>query len=107
MENFAPRRARGALAVVVATATETIIPGLRKGILYRQTAAPPTFTRYTRAGNGNIYGAARGQWRPSVKSPVPGLMLAGAGCQNGPGVEAAVISGIASANLIWFANTEQ
>ena len=107
MDKLAYRKAKEVFADRLVTATETIIPGLRKGILYRQTAAPPTFTRYTRAGNGNIYGAARGQWRPSVKSPVPGLMLAGAGCQNGPGVEAAVISGIASANLIWFANTEQ
>jgi all-trans-retinol 13,14-reductase len=79
---------------------ETIIPGLGRGIIYRETAAPPTFTRYTQARNGNIYGAARGQWCPTIKSPVPGLMLAGAGCQNGPGVEAAVISGMACANLI-------
>jgi phytoene dehydrogenase-like protein len=106
MDNAAYRKAKEVFADRLVAATETIIPGLRKGILYRQTAAPPTFTRYTLAGNGNIYGAARGQWRPSVKSPVPGLILAGAGCQNGPGVEAAVISGIASANLIWFANTE-
>jgi phytoene dehydrogenase-like protein len=100
------QKAKEVFADRLVSATETIIPGLRKGILYRQAAAPPTFTRYTRAGNGNIYGAARGQWRPPVKSPVPGLMLAGAGCQNGPGVEAAVISGIVSANLIGFANTE-
>jgi phytoene dehydrogenase-like protein len=79
---------------------ETMIPGLCDGILYRQTAAPPTFTRYTLTRNGSIYGAARGQWCPTTKSPVPGLLLAGAGCQTGPGVEAAVISGMASANLI-------
>jgi Transposase zinc-binding domain len=82
------------------TSCETIIPRLSTGILYRQTAAPPTFTRYTLTRNGSIYGAARGQWCPAIKSPVPGLLLAGAGCQNGPGVEAAVISGMASANLI-------
>src|SRR5215510_2035131 len=107
MDKPAYRKAKEAFADRLIAATETIIPGLREGILYWQTAAPPTFTRYTRAGNGNIYGAARGQWCPPVKSPVPGLMLAGAGCQNGPGVEAAVISGIASANLITGANTER
>jgi phytoene dehydrogenase-like protein len=106
MDKRAYRKAKEAFADRLIAATETIIPGLREGILYRQTAAPPTFTRYTRACNGNIYGAARGQWCPPVKSPVPGLMLAGAGCQNGPGVEAAVISGIASANLIRFPNIE-
>jgi all-trans-retinol 13,14-reductase len=100
LDKPAYRKAKEAFADRLIAAAETIIPGLREGILYRQTAAPPTFTRYTRAGNGNIYGAACGQWRPPVKSPVPGLLLAGAGCQNGPGVEAAVISGTASANLI-------
>jgi phytoene dehydrogenase-like protein len=106
MEKPAYQKAKEVFADRLVSATETIIPGLRKGILYLQTAAPPTFTRYTGARNGNIYGAARGQWRPPVKSPVPGLVLASAGCQNGPGVEAAVISGIACANLIGFANTE-
>jgi all-trans-retinol 13,14-reductase len=100
MDKPAYRKAKEVFADQLIAAAATIIPGLREGILYRQTAAPPTFTRYTRAGNGNIYGAARGQWCPPVKSPVPGLMLAGAGCQNGPGIEAAVISGITSANLI-------
>jgi all-trans-retinol 13,14-reductase len=101
------RKSKEAIADRLISAAETIIPELNRRILYRQVAAPPTFTRYTRASNGNIYGAARGQWCPPVKSPVPGLMLAGAGCQNGPGVEAAVISGIISANLITFAGTEQ
>jgi phytoene dehydrogenase-like protein len=100
MDKPAYRKAKEVFADRLIAATETIIPGLREGILYRQTAAPPTFTRYTAAGNGNIYGAACGQWRPPIKSPVPGLLLAGAGCQNGPGVEAAVISGIGCANLI-------
>jgi phytoene dehydrogenase-like protein len=100
MDRNVYRKSKEVFAEQLISATETIIPGLSRSILYRQTAAPPTFTRYTRASNGNIYGAARGQWCPSVKSPVPGLMLVGAGCQNGPGVEAAVISGVASANLI-------
>jgi phytoene dehydrogenase-like protein len=76
------------------------VPNLRRHIVYRETAAPPTFTRYTGALNGNIYGAARGQWCPAVKSPIPGLMLVGAGCQNGPGIEAVVISGRIAADLI-------
>jgi phytoene dehydrogenase-like protein len=100
MDKPAYRKAKEVFADRLIAATETVIPGLREGILYRQTAAPPTFTRYTSAGNGNIYGAACRQWRPPIKSPVPGLILAGAGCQNGPGVEAAVISGIGCANLI-------
>jgi phytoene dehydrogenase-like protein len=80
---------------LVAT-TDTFVPDLT---LYRETAAPPTFTRYTGALNGNIYGAARGQGA-GVKSPLPGLMLVGAGCQSGPGIEAVVISGMIAADLI-------
>ena len=100
MDRATYRTSKEAFADRLIAAAEMIVPGLSKRILYRQTAAPPTFTRYTLANNGNIYGAARGQWCPAGKSPVPGLMLAGAGCQYGPGVEAAVISGTAAANLI-------
>jgi phytoene dehydrogenase-like protein len=107
MDRSAYRKSKEAFADRLIAATETLLPGLSRSILYRQTAAPPTFTRYTQASNGNIYGAARGQWCPPVISPIPGLMLAGAGCQNGPGVEAAVISGVTSANLITFTSTEQ
>lgn len=82
------------------TAAECVIPGLRNRILYRQTASPTTFTRYALTDNGNIYGAARGQWCPPAKTPLPGLMLVGAGCQSGPGVEAVVISGVCAANLV-------
>jgi phytoene dehydrogenase-like protein len=100
MDRKAYLKSKDKFADRLITSCETIIPGLSKAILYRQIAAPPTFTRYTLTRNGSIYGAARGQWCPTVKSPVPGLLLVGAGCQNGPGVEAAVISGMTSANLI-------
>jgi len=81
-------------------AAETVIPHLRQHILYRQTASPKTFSRYARTRNGNIYGAARGQWCPTVKSPVPGLLLVGGGCQDGPGIEAVVLSGMRAASLL-------
>jgi all-trans-retinol 13,14-reductase len=81
-------------------AAETVIPCLRQHILYRQTASPTTFLRYARTRNGNIYGAARGQWCPAVKSPVLGLLLVGGGCQDGPGIEAVVLSGMRAASLI-------
>jgi all-trans-retinol 13,14-reductase len=100
MDKQAYNSAKEALADKLIEAAEAVIPDLGKRTIHRQVAAPPTFTRYTKASNGNIYGAARGQWSPAVKSPAPGLLLAGAGCQNGPGVEAAVISGVAAANII-------
>jgi phytoene dehydrogenase-like protein len=96
----ANRHSKEAFADRLVAATETVIPGLRGRILYRQTASPTTFTRYALTDNGNIYGAARGQWCPPTQSPLPGLMLVGAGCQSGPGVEAVVISGVCAANLV-------
>ncbi len=78
----------------------TVWPELRQHILYRQVATPATFTRYAGTRTGNIYGAARGQWRPPVVSPIPGLLLAGAGTVTGAGVEAVVISGTIAADLI-------
>lgn len=100
MDRALYRTAKEEIADRLITAAETAIPGLRRHILYRQTAAPPTFTRYTSAINGSIYGAARGQWCPSVKTPVPGLVLAGAACQSGPGIEAVVISGVRAADAV-------
>lgn len=100
IDKRAYRRSKETFADRLIAASETVIPGLAKGIVYREVAAPPTFTRYTQARNGNIYGAARGQWCPAIQSPIPGLVLAGAGCWNGPGIEAAVISGVAAANLV-------
>ncbi|WP_431855360.1 phytoene desaturase family protein [Azospirillum sp.] len=94
------RARKEAFADRLVAAAEGVIPGLRGRILYRQTASPTTFTRYALADNGAIYGAARGQWCPPTKTPLPGLMLVGAGCQSGPGVEAVVISGVCAANLI-------
>ena len=100
MSGASYRAAKDRMAERLITAADAVIPGLRRRILYRQTAAPPTFTRYTSAANGNIYGAARGQWYPSAKTPVPGLVLAGAACQSGPGIEAVVISGVRAADAI-------
>ena len=91
---------KAAFAGRLIAAAETVIPHLRQHILYRQTASPKTFSRYARTRNGNIYGAARGRRCPAVKSPVPGLLLVGGGCQDGPGIEAVVLSGMRAASLL-------
>lgn len=77
-----------------------VVAGLEQHIVHYEVAAPPTFRHYIRSENGSIYGAARGQWCPAVKSPVPGLLLAGAGTATGPGVEAAVLSGLHAAHAV-------
>ncbi len=84
---------------LIAIADE-IAPGFAASIVYRQTAAPPTFARYLNTKAGNIYGGARRQWKPLNQPVLPGLLLAGGGTLTGPGIEAVVLSGIAAAEGI-------
>ena len=100
LERSAYRQAKADIGERLLAAAAAVIPDLREQICYMQVAAPPTFTRYLRSFDGSIYGAARGQWTPPIKTPVPGLMLLGGGGQTGPGIEAVVIAGTAAANLI-------
>ncbi len=79
---------------------EQSLPGLREHIVYRQDGSPATFARYAWTTGGAIYGPAMGQWRPPAKSPVEGLVLAGAAVFPGAGVEAVVISGTLAADAI-------
>lgn len=81
-------------------AASSVVPGLDSHIVHYEVATPSTFQHYIRSENGSIYGAARGQWCPAVRSPVPGLFLAGAGTATGPGVEAAVLSGLHAAHTV-------
>lgn len=92
--------AKEAYAQKLIAAAGKVIPDLDQHIVHYEVAAPPTFQHYIQSENGSIYGAARGQWCPAVKSPVPGLLLAGAGTATGPGVEAAVLSGLHAAHAI-------
>ncbi|WP_181832627.1 phytoene desaturase family protein [Bosea caraganae] len=92
--------ARKLYAQKLIAAAGRVIPGLEDHIVHYEVAAPPTFRHYIQSENGSIYGAARGQWCPPVASPVPGLFLAGAGTATGPGVEAAVLSGLHAAHAV-------
>ena len=79
---------------------EQVIPGLREHIVYRQDATPATFSRYTGATDGSIYGFSNpSMLGATVKTPVERLYMTGSGVA-GPGVEAVVISGMKVANEI-------
>jgi phytoene dehydrogenase-like protein/uncharacterized membrane protein len=80
---------------------ETLIPGLSEHIVYRQEASPRTFERYAWTASGSIYGPTWDSPRPPLKSPIPGLYLAGSGVFPGPGIEAVVISGALAAEAIY------
>jgi phytoene dehydrogenase-like protein len=82
---------------------EEAIPGLREKIELKIFATPHTFERYT----GNLHGASSGwsmaadqQHKLSVKTPIPGLYLAGHWTMNPGGVPAAFVSGKLAAEEI-------
>ncbi len=79
---------------------QAVFPGFSRHVVYRETATPATFTAFTSARNGNIYGAARAVWRPRMQTPIAGLYLAGAGTDTGAGIEAVIISGTRVADAI-------
>lgn len=80
-------------------AAEKIIPGLSAHIVYRDESSPVTFTRYDWSNTGSIYGVAHKDRLRGVKSPIPGLVVAGSST-HGPGVEAALISGAFAADAL-------
>ncbi len=98
-EGYPGRKADVAERLITAMEA-TVWPDIRRHILFCQVASPATFSRYAGTRHGNIYGAARGQWCPGVKSPVPGLLLAGAGTSTGAGIEAVVVSGTIAADMV-------
>lgn len=100
LESPAYENAKETVARRLIAAASRIVPDFERHIVHYEVAAPPTFQHYIRSSNGSIYGAARGQWCPPVRSPVPGLFLAGAGTATGPGVEAVVLSGLHAAHAI-------
>ncbi len=79
---------------------ETLLPGLSEHILFREDSSPRTFERFSRADGGGFYGPAAGALLPPAKSPIRGLVFAGAGVFPGAGVEAVVISGALAAHSL-------
>ncbi len=88
-----------ALGDSLIAAAETVLPGLSDHIVYRCEASPVTYARYDLASAGAIYGVARSARLKGAKSPIPGLVVAGA-ATHGPGVEAVVISGACAAEAL-------
>jgi all-trans-retinol 13,14-reductase len=78
---------------------EKVVPGLSAHIVYRDEASPLTFARYDWSTAGSIYGVAQKDRLKGVKSPIPGLVVAGSST-HGPGVEAALISGAFAADAL-------
>lgn len=80
-------------------AAEQALPGLSERIVYRADASPATFLRYDWSSAGAIYGASGALRRVTAKSPIPGIVFAGA-VTHGAGVEAVMISGALAAEAL-------
>jgi all-trans-retinol 13,14-reductase len=78
---------------------QQVLPGLSERIVLRCEASPVTFRRYSLSTHGAIYGAKLPAGPVGSKSPLPGLVFAGA-VTHGPGVEAVVISGARAAEAL-------
>jgi phytoene dehydrogenase-like protein len=80
-------------------AAEQALPGLASRIVYRADATPVTFLRYDWSTAGAIYGCDAAPQPVTAKSPIPGLLFAGA-ITHGAGVEAVMISGAQAAEAL-------
>ena len=76
---------------------ERALPGLASRIVCRTEASPLTFRRYDWSSFGAIYGT-KGD-AVATKSPIPGLVFAGA-ATHGAGIEAVAISGALAAEAL-------
>jgi phytoene dehydrogenase-like protein len=91
-------RKRAACDGLIAAA-EQALPGLASRIVCRADATPVTFQRYDWSSGGAIYGCEGARQPVATKSPIPGLLFAGA-VTHGAGVEAVMISGARAAEAL-------
>lgn len=84
---------------------DRLFPGARDAIVFRESATPVTFQRYTRATDGACFGLASTpeqylDGRPDNRAALPGLYFAGASTRAGHGVWGAMQSGQRAARCI-------
>lgn len=82
-----------------------VIPNLRDHIIWSEAGTPVTQERYTLSTNGTSYGIDLswkqfGPLRPTPRTPIKGLFVAGASNSWGPGVEGAMAAGLGAAAVI-------
>lgn len=81
---------------------EQVLPGARARLCWSELGSPATQERYTLATEGSCYGlepriSQFGPFRPGVRTPIQGLLLAGTSTRWGPGTEGAMLSGLHAA----------
>ncbi|MEV8509003.1 NAD(P)/FAD-dependent oxidoreductase [Actinoplanes sp. NPDC051475] len=83
----------------------TVIPDLRRHIVWQEASSPVTHERFTLSSLGSCYGIEMaadqiGPRRPGPRTEVPGLWLTGASTVWGNGIVGAVSSGLGVAGAI-------
>ncbi len=86
-------------------AAEKVIPGLREHIVWKEAATPVTHERYTLSTGGTSYGIELaidqfGPNRPSPKTEIEGLYLAGASTVFGHGISGVMRGGVGTASIV-------
>jgi prolycopene isomerase len=89
----------------VLAAAEAVIPDLRRHLTFVEGATPRTMERYTLNQGGALYGWEPspdqiGSQRPSHRTPLSGLYLAGHWTQPGGGIYGVVASGLRTAQTL-------
>jgi len=90
---------------------ERRVPGFAGHIKMIELGTPQTMVRYTKNSDGALYGwelspSHVGPGRPDVRSPVPGLYLAGHWTRPGGGIYGVVTSGMLAARAMLGAASE-
>jgi phytoene dehydrogenase-like protein len=93
------------LAEAVLDTASMVLPDLREHIVYRDASTPVTQERFTLSTGGACYGLEMtlgqlGPFRPGVRSPIPGLFLAGASTKHQHGIVATLNGGAGTAGAV-------
>jgi phytoene dehydrogenase-like protein len=99
------RRRKEALVDHLIDVSESVIPGLREHIVWREAATPVSQERFTRSTGGTSYGiemscSQAGPMRVGPRTEIEGLFLCGASTPSGPGVSGVMRSGLAAASEV-------
>jgi all-trans-retinol 13,14-reductase len=99
------RRRKEALIDQLVDVSESVIPGLREHIVWREAATPVSQERFTGSTGGTSYGiemscSQAGPMRVGPRTEIEGLFLCGASTPSGPGVSGVMRSGLAAASEV-------
>ena len=96
------RATKERVTAMVLEEAERLVPGLREHVVFCESATPMTHTRYTGSTAGTSYGIAAtpAQFltkRPGARTPIKGLLMAGASMRSGHGIAGSMLSGVHAA----------